>query len=220
MKKLVLLLIGIVLFSYNVVYAAFGVNLDTETFEGTFPPPGWAVDCHNDPGSIYGCWEKGSGYGSTGGFSGSSAQCIYGDYLLDTSLISPAFSTMGFSGVNLVFSGYFYFYSGYGNVCDLQYSTNGGSTWTTFKTWGTYGNSQEENIALPAEALGQANVILRWHRYTNSYPYYYGVVDNVKLTSSTPVPTSVPTLSEWGMIIMSLLLAGSAIWMIRRRQTS
>jgi uncharacterized repeat protein (TIGR02543 family) len=30
--------------------------------------------------------------------------------------------------------------------------------------------------------------------------------------------TAIPTLSEWGMIIMSLLLAGSAVWMIRRRR--
>jgi hypothetical protein len=33
-------------------------------------------------------------------------------------------------------------------------------------------------------------------------------------------PESIPTLTEWGMIIMSLLLAGSAIWMIRRRRTA
>lgn len=40
--------------------------------------------------------------------------------------------------------------------------------------------------------------------------------------SSTTVitPTAIPTLSEWGMIIMSLMLAGSAFWMIRRRQVS
>lgn len=35
-----------------------------------------------------------------------------------------------------------------------------------------------------------------------------------------PVPTSIPTISEWGMIIMSLILAGTAFWMIRRRQVS
>lgn len=29
---------------------------------------------------------------------------------------------------------------------------------------------------------------------------------------------AIPTLSEWGMILMSLVLAGSAFWMIRRRQ--
>jgi hypothetical protein len=31
-------------------------------------------------------------------------------------------------------------------------------------------------------------------------------------------PQAIPTLSEWGMIIMSLMLGGSAIWFIRRRQ--
>ncbi|MCU0600303.1 MAG: IPTL-CTERM sorting domain-containing protein [Desulfobacterales bacterium] len=30
--------------------------------------------------------------------------------------------------------------------------------------------------------------------------------------------TSVPTMTEWGIIILSLLLAGSAIWMIKRRR--
>jgi hypothetical protein len=33
-----------------------------------------------------------------------------------------------------------------------------------------------------------------------------------------PNTQPVPTLSEWGMIFMSLMLAGSAIWMIRRRR--
>ncbi|MBF0549694.1 MAG: IPTL-CTERM sorting domain-containing protein [Deltaproteobacteria bacterium] len=32
-----------------------------------------------------------------------------------------------------------------------------------------------------------------------------------------PISNGAPTLSEWGMIVMSLLLAGSAIWIIRRR---
>jgi hypothetical protein len=43
---------------------------------------------------------------------------------------------------------------------------------------------------------------------------------NINITYSGAETTSVPTLSEWGMIIMSLLLAGSAIWMIRRRQSA
>ena len=30
-------------------------------------------------------------------------------------------------------------------------------------------------------------------------------------------PAAIPTLSEWGMIFMSLMLAGSAFWVIRRR---
>jgi hypothetical protein len=40
-------------------------------------------------------------------------------------------------------------------------------------------------------------------------------LDSAKVTVRS---TAIPTLSEWGMIIMSLLLAGSAVWMIRRRQ--
>jgi hypothetical protein len=35
-----------------------------------------------------------------------------------------------------------------------------------------------------------------------------------------PSSASIPTLSEWGMIIISLMLSGSAIWMIRRRQNA
>lgn len=41
---------------------------------------------------------------------------------------------------------------------------------------------------------------------------------NFRFRSTQSQP--IPTLSEWGMIIMSLILAGSAIWMIRRRQVS
>jgi hypothetical protein len=37
--------------------------------------------------------------------------------------------------------------------------------------------------------------------------------------SGSESTTSVPTMNEWGMIFMSLLLAGTAIWVIRRRQT-
>jgi hypothetical protein len=41
---------------------------------------------------------------------------------------------------------------------------------------------------------------------------------NFRFRSTQSQP--IPTLSEWGMIIMSLILAGSAIWMIRRRQVA
>lgn len=224
MKRFVLLLIAVMLFGYsNVVLASFGVNQDIETFEGaTFPPPGWATICGNDPGSPYGCWaqQTASTYVSTAGFSGNAAACIYGDYSLSTKLITPAFSTEGFTEVKIEFSGYFYFYDGYANKCDLQYSTNGGSTWNTLKTWDWYGNPATESINLPADALGKPSVMLQWDRYTPSYPYYYALVDNVKLTAPTAPPASIPTLSEWGMIFMSLMMAGSAIWIIRRRQAS
>jgi hypothetical protein len=36
--------------------------------------------------------------------------------------------------------------------------------------------------------------------------------------TATPTPVSIPTMNEWGMIIFSLILAGSAVWMIRRKR--
>ncbi len=44
--------------------------------------------------------------------------------------------------------------------------------------------------------------------------------DDMEDISTRLQPEGIPTLSEWGMIFMSMLLAGSAIWMIRRRQTT
>lgn len=220
MKRLVLVLIAAILFGYsNVVLASFGVNQDVENFEGaTFPPAGWSVTNYNAYGSNYGMWAQtpSPSYGGNGSYAAAS---IYGDYLLDTSLISPAFSTLGFSEVKVEFYGYFYFYSGYGNKCDLQYTINDGSNWITFKTWDTYGSVTNESIALPAEALGQANVKLRWQRYTTAYPYYWAIVDDVKLTAPI-APVSVPTMTEWGMMIMMSLLGGVSIYYLRRQKAA
>ncbi len=41
------------------------------------------------------------------------------------------------------------------------------------------------------------------------------LIDNIR---AGPIDNSIPTLSEWGMIIMSLLLAGSSLVVFRRRQ--
>lgn len=38
--------------------------------------------------------------------------------------------------------------------------------------------------------------------------------------TNSPDQTGIPTLSEWGMIIFSLLLASTAIWMMRRRRVA
>ena len=53
---------------------------------------------------------------------------------------------------------------------------------------------------------------------TNEFSYL--AIDNTEKFDVVSNPAAIPTLSEWGMIIFSLLLAGSAIWMIRRRQVS
>lgn len=48
-----------------------------------------------------------------------------------------------------------------------------------------------------------------------------GICDNTTLDASiTSEPSRVPSLNEWGMIILSLVLAGSAIWLLRRKRTN
>ena len=51
----------------------------------------------------------------------------------------------------------------------------------------------------------------------SGYPCSSGPHDYVMTVSCPGEPEAIPTLSEWGMVILSLLLAGSAIWVIRRR---
>ena len=37
-------------------------------------------------------------------------------------------------------------------------------------------------------------------------------------SDALPAPVSVPTMNEWGMIIFSLLMAGFAVWFIRKKE--
>lgn len=198
----------------------FGCFGSPETFEGTFPPPGWSRTVSNNYGSTAGEWDRtlSSSYATGAGFSGYAAGSIYGDYILDTTLSTPSFSTVDVRDAKIEFSGYFYFYSGYGNKCDLQYSINGGATWTTLKTWDTYGSPALESIALPAAALGQPSVILRWDRYSASYPYYYALVDNVNMVCKRVGTSSpAPATSRWALAVLIVALLQVAVIVLRRR---
>ena len=44
-------------------------------------------------------------------------------------------------------------------------------------------------------------------------------IDNITINTNYE-QQSIPTINEWGMILMSLILAGAAFWMMRRRQIS
>lgn len=44
-------------------------------------------------------------------------------------------------------------------------------------------------------------------------------MDSDSANAQMTIYVSIPTLSEWGMIIFSLVMAGTAIWMIRRRRS-
>ena len=63
------------------------------------------------------------------------------------------------------FDDYMYFYSGYGNQCDLDYSINGSGRGSNLKNLEHLRLGGARDHDLPAAALGQAEVQLRFHRY-------------------------------------------------------
>ena len=98
----------------------------------------------------------------------------------DTELISPSFSTINFSNATLSFWHYFRA-SGDGVV---QYSTNGGTVWTDIQSYtstvGTVNGFVQANIVLPAGALNQADVKIRFIYFANWG--YFWAIDNVSIS--------------------------------------
>jgi len=82
------------------------------------------------------------------------------------------------------------------------------------------------SVSTVAAGLSLAAVITTTTTNTATWTAYNAAApDPISARASATVNVGqsvekVPTLSEWGMIFMSLMLVGTAIWMMRRRQTS
>ena len=106
-----------------------------------------------------------------------------------TDFRSPAFSTLGMSVGTLTFNQYYEYYSTGDVNASIQYSINGGSTWTTIvnqvsgaanvgtSSWIV--GSPTTTLTLPAGALNQTSVLLRWY-YQSTFGFYW-TVDNIIL---------------------------------------
>ena len=112
------------------------------------------------------------------GFGGTTA----------TELKSPVFSTVGFSVANLSF----FHYLNFPTTGNVEYTTNGGTTWTTIQSYttsqGTATAFANANLVLPAAMLNQPSVQLRF-KYDDSWGYFW-LIDNVSITG-TQVATMV-----------------------------
>lgn len=99
-----------------------------------------------------------------------------------TTLISPAFSTMGFTAASLGFHHYFRYNNG--ETAYVEVSTDG-STWTTLQTFsstqGSAANFTQVTINLNSY-LNQATVYLRF-RYAATWDWYWAI-DNVSVTGN------------------------------------
>jgi hypothetical protein len=103
-----------------------------------------------------------------------------------TELRSPVFSTIGYSVANLSFFHHLYFPT----TAKVEYSTNGGSTWTTIQSYttsqGTATAFANANLALPAGMLNQASVQLRF-KYDDSWGFFW-LIDNVSISGTQVAP--------------------------------
>ncbi len=101
--------------------------------------------------------------------------------ITDTRLISPSFSTLNYSAVNVSFWHYLRSFGGTGKV---QYSTNNGNSWVNIVTYSSTQGSgtafANVNLALPAGALNKPSVKLRF-KYDDEYGYFWNI-DNFSVT--------------------------------------
>jgi hypothetical protein len=113
--------------------------------------------------------------------------------LTSTIVTSPAFSLAGYSSASLSLNQYYLSYSADATVA-VEYSTNGGSSWTTLSSiLGTTTGSTTWTAGTPtttlslAALIGQPNVMLRWN-YISTWGFYWAI-DNIVVTANYNTPT-------------------------------
>jgi len=114
-----------------------------------------------------------------------------------TSLISPAFSTVGYTAAALTLNTFIVSASHWDRYAEIDYSVDNGATWTQLynllnTSVGTTAWSASVptlTIPLPPGSLNQPSLTLRWFYY--SFFGYYWAVDNVVVTAdSMSLPAS------------------------------
>ncbi len=131
-------------------------------------------------------------------YIGTNADAAGSSVTLNTFLYSPVFSTVGYPAVTLSFNHYIYSNSSYDYTAEIDYTTDGGSTWNVLQDYYNLTDgatswdpaTPTHVISLPAAAIGQPSVQLAWHYYSNWG--FYWAVDNVRIGG-----TALPATYSW-----------------------
>lgn len=111
-----------------------------------------------------------------------------------TMVTSPSFSLVGYSGATVSFNQYYQAWSTGDTTVAIEYSIDGGTTWTTVvdQAGTTTGNTTwvagapDLTLTLPSAVAEQPNVMIRWN-YNSDWGWYWAI-DNV-------VISGIPTLT-------------------------
>jgi hypothetical protein len=213
------------------------VTLVSEGFEGNFPPAGWVVantttNCvapgvpdwtNTDPGA------RGNLTGGSGLFAIADSDRCGSTSIMNAQMWSPALNLTNYTNPKVSYYTDYNDISTTSDVADLDFSTDGGSTWANLITW----NEDHRGPLLveqPFAADGQANTVVRWN-YTNATWDWWWEVDSVMITACEPdTPTAVDMSSveaspvaplsslPLAAIPAALAAVAGAVWVARKRR--
>lgn len=183
--------IGAALPGVVLAQSQFACNAPAEGFETAVPPSGWSAATNEPSGpqwtTVAGSGESGNFTNGSGGAASVSSD-VFGSGEYDTSLVTPAFSLVGFVTAQVEYTAN---YQNLANIdyLDLDISTDGGTAWTTLLSWnedhGAHRAQPGVDVTVDLAAYaGQANLLLRWRYYdpdTGDWDWY-AQIDDVALT--------------------------------------
>lgn len=213
----------LMLMGFSAVAAESATLIPLETFDGTFPPTGWSVTNDNGGPVVWHRSDQLPYYGASqplpisGLHAYAESYPAYCGYSYDTSLVTPAFSTIGMTNIEVRFDYQYYVYSSEFLALDYRIGAGPWINITNLSSLGGYTvQSQVVDISMTS---GNPSVQLRWRYYnTGSGCDWWTNIDNVQVVGFSSRQQSIPTLTEWGMIIFAGLAGLVAVYYMRRQR--
>ena len=211
------------------------ITLLSQDFEGSFPPAGWVVanattGCtspgvpdwtNTNPGA------RGNLTGGSGAFAIADSDACGSGSVMNAQMWTPVLNLTGLTSPRITYNTDYYDISSTSDVADLDFSTDGGSTWTNALSWNE-SHRGPLSVEQPFAADNQANTVVRWN-YTNATWDWWWEVDNVTVTACQSQPTALtlgsvsanpasPATLPWGVVPAVVAAAGAAWYAWRRRR--
>ncbi|MEV0093796.1 carboxypeptidase regulatory-like domain-containing protein [Streptomyces sp. NPDC050738] len=171
-------------------YAAHiaGTTQDFTSATITSPPAGWSVTDAAGNGQVWAFRDGAGAINETGGTARFALidSSVYGSAKQDTTVVSSAYDLSGKTHPYLSYATAYAWRTG--SSADVDYSLDGGTTWTNATHWATASHlgPRTETVDLTA-AAGRSDVRLRFHYIGSGFASWQ--VDNVFVGERTCAPT-------------------------------